>query len=1438
MISRRAFLDNKVYAECETQINRGAPFLFMPNDFYFNTKRGKSFLQMIGINKAGARVLVTLRDLPIFVDVEITGVPEKFIENIRSLGDFSRYEQHEMLPGKELAFKPRQYFRLYFDSIAKRRKFIIGADRAGVLTANCDKFELLFNRVARLDTCGWNEISNYSFVKSTKKIPFQLSTAYLNVAAKHCEEFFDRTMICAWDLETYTNSKFGGVPQPDKPSDVIKQCSMVFRWYWSGEDILRVLICSTVMPPIENVHVIIGDIPHEMARVIAAMQPDLMTGFNDGSYDWPFIRARIRDPKKFRQLICCQEDDVDDLCGPYLSSGRFRTPQIKIDAETMVSYNGWFSFGTIFFDTQNIMRKKDIKETKFKSLNSFLELYKLAPKEDMPYDYMARIFSMEEILRVKHGLDSYTKMIEFLELRGEEKIFAAEEEKMGSLKFTHYTASEILTYIKDLKRVALYCIRDSAACLDLLGKINVVPDLREIGTRAHTSLRMGFFNADGIKVRNSILFEAMKPKWGILEKKYPLAFKLYTEYTGKNDLKFPGGFVFEPELGLYIHSLYERRAARRGFDGPTTLLSDEELAPSSRFIPAHRKSHVVVDATGDSEKIKNYFKKLDAMSEEEFKLFCKNNDFLDCHSRPSSGLDFASLYPSIICCYNLSPEMYTKTNGNFPLLEISVNYKKEGEQDTESNSYHGYFYQGATRGIFPSVLVELFETRGKLKKQMGMWKLMLEKLEKEVPNPEKFDQSIVEFYGNLIAQLEQAPKSRLTKLKLDTARYARTLFAEHIPQFKNLDEFTKRAQFMSKYLDSKQNGVKIFMNTFYGEMGNSRSPFFIVEMAGGVTKMGRESTKAAQKFVEALGFHVYYGDTDSIYISAPENSFAEIDKNYELALSKKTSILDKEEFWNQMCLKTQDEMDDLVEKIAIYFNEKTGSKFLKMAYEEVLFPFFLFGKKNYCGVEHKDVINFAKCHETNAGQFIKGFFMRGIPIRRRDGSKFVRDQYAELLMKLFNIAEIRSVEQVVHAEILKLLNEQVRPVEDFIKNCSFRAPNDNTHTAQLRFYHRMRRLQIVEKANRVLSYLIDWNRGALNLQDFEQDLKYLYFYFFEMKSPFGLEPERFCGLETFWNAFEKDFKSVNIKIIDNHLLINDKKLLIQFEEHVKIGGKTFTVNQEWLGLEILVPVFGSRENLVYTNKPELLTDRGTKKAASKGDLLEYPALLKNAVYAKFLAYCEGFIGSVEINRRCYFEELFGKLSKFLCYLPKYYHADKKKIKDAITRDLNQKYEDYFTTITIDNSFLKNSNREIINALKQEFEWSPIIQILWKFYTDDKILITSVDRQIANKIKAKTVVNFNRNKWLEKNRKLLNFVRAKKKNSETVLFDVVKNKLRILFIAALERFRRGDEIKAILHELNDCWAEVIWRGKYVAILEQIAGGNSHESFFKAVGLMNL
>ena len=95
------------------------------------------------------------------------------------------------------------------------------------------------------------------------------------------------------------------------------------------------------------------------------------------------------------------------------------------------------------------------------------------------------------------------------------------------------------------------------------------------------------------------------------------------------------------------------------------------------------------------------------------------------------------------------------------------------------------------------------------------------------------------------------------------------------------------------------------------------------------------------------GFGIKYGDTDSLYLTCPDKHYEKCDKAFA------EGELSKEAYWAEMVKITMDVMRKLCDQVNVYLKVKSGTSYLKMAYEEVLFPVCFAGKKKYFGVPHE-----------------------------------------------------------------------------------------------------------------------------------------------------------------------------------------------------------------------------------------------------------------------------------------------------------------------------------------------------------------------------------------------------------------------------------------------------------------------------------------------------
>ncbi len=228
--------------------------------------------------------------------------------------------------------------------------------------------------------------------------------------------------------------------------------------------------------------------------------------------------------------------------------------KIKITAEE----NFFFSFlklpGCVPIDVRVCLKKRFPRSEieKGGSLKFFLRKCGLDTKADMPYDKMWKIYS---------------------------------EAKKNSSSST----------ARNMREVANYCIIDALRCQELLVKLSVINDYKEVASIAYVSLFDAHYRANGMKVQN-----------------------LLDAYAVKRDIVFSTRVCENIEKGKYLGA------------------------------------YVFLPKKGIEMK------------------------------RPITSLDFASLYPSLIMTYNLSPEKFilsskdaniARKNGN-TLHEISFPFNK------------------------------------------------------------------------------------------------------------------------------------------------------------------------------------------------------------------------------------------------------------------------------------------------------------------------------------------------------------------------------------------------------------------------------------------------------------------------------------------------------------------------------------------------------------------------------------------------------------------------------------------------------------------------------------------------------------------------------------------------------------------------------------------
>jgi hypothetical protein len=346
------------------------------------------------------------------------------------------------------------------------------------------------------------------------------------------------------------------------------------------------------------------------------------------------------------------------------------------------------------------------------------------------------------------------------------------------------------------------------------------------------------------------------------------------------------------------------------------------------------------------------------------------------------ALDYSSLYPSLIMTYNLSPEYLildkefkeeVRNKGeNIHNINFEYNYENYlGEKNTKYieawTVRHDESKEITKFGLYPTILKDLFAQRAKMKKELFIYKEKKEHIE-----------SVETDY-------------------LDNPEY-------------------KECIFKLNYCDTKQKALKVFMNTFYGELGNKNSPLFVLELAGAVTSSGQANLLLVKDYVEKLGHKVYYGDTDSLYISCPESYYLEKNKEYY------TEQINKLQYNTDLVTITFKAIEDIKVKVNDYLYQNNGTKYLKMAYEEILWPCAFLSKKKYFGIPHENIPNFKPAD----------MFIRGLEVKKRGVSEILKIICLDIMWESLDLKNTKTLRELIIQKIKEIFIKKWE-LKDFIQ---------------------------------------------------------------------------------------------------------------------------------------------------------------------------------------------------------------------------------------------------------------------------------------------------------------------------------------------------------------------------------------------------------------------
>ena len=400
---------------------------------------------------------------------------------------------------------------------------------------------------------------------------------------------------------------------------------------------------------------------------------------------------------------------------------------------------------------------------------------------------------------------------------------------------------------------------------------------------------------------------------------------------------------------------------------------------------------------------------------------------------PVTALDYASLYPNCAIAKNVSPDRKITDP------ELKEQMEKEGHRFYEAEP-GVWFLQHNTdinkMGVFSRSLSILFNERLTLKNQLAAIANCLEFLDTGINTGDYVNQEKFE------AELTPELRAYIIKHK------AGDLTDKEMVSYK---ECLETLRYDMVQLDAKQLAAKIFMNTFYGESGNSSSPLYDKHISATITSIGRDMLLFAKTHMEAKGWKVMYGDTDSVYCLTPRSLLQDIIDNWEESKklliekskkkqSKEPVYLTKQAYWEDLVTRaievSKKAAKELNAAIAEYDH---GQTYLNMAYEEVLMPSLFIRRKNYGGLAHQALPMFNKGHMH--------VFVRGFRFKKRGVSQFCKMITKNMTYdKFFDPESMMEGDQVpwniVHT-LMKTIFEKKWNIDDFAKTYTYKGPNRN-----------------------------------------------------------------------------------------------------------------------------------------------------------------------------------------------------------------------------------------------------------------------------------------------------------------------------------------------------------------------------------------------------------
>jgi DNA polymerase elongation subunit (family B) len=225
-------------------------------------------------------------------------------------------------------------------------------------------------------------------------------------------------------------------------------------------------------------------------------------------------------------------------------------------------------------------------------------------------------------------------------------------------------------------------------------------------------------------------------------------------------------------------------------------------------------------------------------------------------------------------------------------------------------------------------------------------------------------------------------------------------------------------------LDIKQKAIKVYMNSFYGETGNSISPLYLVELAGGITATGRNILKLiSNKLISEYKCKIMYGDTDSTFFEISDIHYETIDAKFN------NNEITKQQYWTEMVNKSHEVTEKIKDEINEFLILYSNTTYIKIAFDGILYPSQFIDKKKYMGKLHKEYLKFKDLDDELLYWLNHTNHTVGLDVVKKGQSLFFKNIGYEIINTILNIeneySNIEIIENVIEHNINEVDNVDI-----------------------------------------------------------------------------------------------------------------------------------------------------------------------------------------------------------------------------------------------------------------------------------------------------------------------------------------------------------------------------------------------------------------------------